>query len=155
VAKSITSSAQTMSTIFSQKATLYFWDLQAGSFTDPMDVTAEIAKHSSNSFKYWLMASTDDGRLLAHEISSAMNHRWSTKTLSLTWNHSGDNGRQNSWCFTFKSGEAINQEQEAREQEAYSACLNAFTQALWETLHQVSWDKIKVCDIDCKEFPPR
>jgi VID27 PH-like domain len=135
------SSEPSMSTLFAEQATLYFWNFQEGEFTSPINVTAEIAKLPSAEFRYWLIASTNQGRLLAHEISSEMNHRWSSKALSVTWNHSSEQNIQNSWCFTFHTGR---EGQEEREQQAYSAFLDAFTQALWETLHQTSWTKLKV-----------
>ena len=90
--------------------------------------------------------SDEHGDVLAHQVSSDMNQRWSQKMSSLTWNHIEQSGTGYSWLFRFQS------------EEAYSAFLQAFTQCLWESLHQTTWGKAKVSSLswnvgDCPEFP--
>jgi hypothetical protein len=128
-----------MTPIFSRKAVLWLWDTKQSTFQTPTMVKAEISKQPG--YRYWLFASTDEGTLLGHEISSAMNHQFSTSELAVTWNHTGRDGNINNWCISFKSGQP---EQGARDREVYSAFLEAFAQALWESVNHSPWDKMKV-----------
>jgi hypothetical protein len=118
--------------LISQKAGLFFWDSQRFEFVEHGPVTARIQQGAS--FETWLTASSEDGQLLAHKISSDMNQRWTSKMRSLTWNHLGNDQEMTSWVLRFEGG-----------QEEYEAFLQAFTQALWETLYQTAWGKMKVC----------
>jgi len=129
------------STVFlSEEAELYRWDLDSGKFvaadSDVAEETgiyaAHILKRSSSEFEYWLMMSSHDGPLLARKISSAMNQRWNRNVKSFTWNHLSVDGKQSSWCLRFL------------DEEPYARFLTAYTQALWESLYQLSWEKMKV-----------
>jgi hypothetical protein len=130
--------------IFVGDATLYPWDPKARTFMGPQSVTMRIAKDARDRFKYRLIADTEDGPLVAHEISSAMNHRMSPKSLSITWNYVGPGGQQFSWAVCFKSGQASCETEEVHEEEAYMAFSSAFSQALWEVQNRVSLDTLKV-----------
>ena len=81
------------------------------------------------------MASTDEGQLLAHRISSDMNQRLAARVLSFTWNYIEESGAANSWCLRFDA------------QEEFEGFQRAFSQALWEGLNQLPWGKAKVCFI--------
>ncbi|KAJ7665555.1 VID27 cytoplasmic protein [Mycena rosella] len=113
-----------------KEAGLYFWDGDEGQFVEHGTVTARILK--GVSFDSWLTASSDEGQLLAHKVSTDMNQRWTSKMRSLTWNHLGDDQVMTSWVLRFTG-----------EMEDYEAFLQTFTQALWETLYQTAWGKIK------------
>lgn len=113
-----------------QEAELYLWDAPNEDFINQGIVAARILQQ--NRYEYWLTASSEQGTLLAHKITSDMNQRWSHKMLSLTWNHLGDDGSQNSWLFRFS---------DAAE---FAAVLQTFTQCLWESLHEIQWGKAKV-----------
>lgn len=140
--KSFTENLFSSSTVlFAQHVELYRWDLDLQKFLKPDEelgenardhYTAEIIRRTGSGFEYWLMVSSEDGTLLAHKISPAMNQRWANNMKSFTWNHLTDNGKQSSWCLRFFG------------EEPYSAFLSAYTQALWESLHQISWEKMKV-----------
>lgn len=116
-----------------EPAELHFWELQKGYFVKSSDGTAKIVKRPTTGYEYWLIANTEEGHVLSHQITSEMNQRWSSKMWSLTWNHLSEKEIQSSWCFRFL------------DEEAFVTFQQAFTRALWETLHQTSWDKSKVC----------
>lgn len=126
--------AGSLEAIFSEEAELYLWDMEKENFDLQGEVTAHIAQPTGVPFEYWLVASTSEGHQLAHKITTEMNQRWSTKMLSVTWNHFDDVNFASSWLFRFKTP------------EGYLTFKNTFTQAQWEGLHQVSWDKMKVCN---------
>ncbi|KAF8655245.1 hypothetical protein AX16_003149 [Volvariella volvacea WC 439] len=118
--------------LISHEAELYFWEPDVETFTEGGLVTAKILQSPTNQYEFWLAASnTDHEDVIAHKISSEMNQRWSHKMFSLTWNYFDEIGRPQSALFRFTS------------QESFSAFLQAFTQALWETLNEVSWSKAK------------
>ncbi|KAJ7129602.1 VID27 cytoplasmic protein-domain-containing protein [Mycena epipterygia] len=117
--------------LIEKEAGLYFWDNEEAQFVEHGTVTARILK--GTSFESWLTASSDEGQLLAHKITSDMNQRWTSKMRSLTWNHFGDDKVMTSWVMRFTG-----------EPEDYEAFLQTFTQALWETLYQTAWGKIKI-----------
>lgn len=118
--------------IVEQSAELYLWDAENETFLPQAQVVASLVHRPGSSFEYWMVASNDSGDLFAHRVSSEMNQRWSHKMQSLTWNQIEDDGSGYSWLFRF-----LNQEQ-------FSAFLEAFTQCLWESLHQTPWAKAKV-----------
>lgn len=122
-----------MSILFQEEAELYLWDMDAGDFRNDGVVVARITEQTDANFTYWLTASNENGLILAHRICSDMNQRFSTKMLSLTWNHLGDNGSQSSWLFRF-----------ATEQD-FAQLKQVFTQTLWQSLHETLWGKAKVC----------
>jgi hypothetical protein len=129
-----------LTSISTGKAELYVWDLARSEFKQPEELgsdtstayTIQILKRTAPGFEYWLMVSSSDGPLIAHQVKSAMNQRWSRALASFTWNFLSDDGRQSSWCIRFL------------EEDLYAKFLAAFTLALWETLHQVSWNAMKV-----------
>lgn len=125
-----TSPLSNLPVLVEKEAGLYFWDGDEGQFVEHGPVTARILK--GESFDSWLTASSDDGQLLAHKISTNMNQRWTSKMRSLTWNHFGDDQVMTSWVLRFTG-----------ELEDYESFLQTFTQALWETLYQTAWGKIK------------
>ena len=122
------------------EAELYVWDLARNEFKQPAELgqdpsatfTAQILKRPGSGYEYWLMVSSSEGPLIAHQVKSAMNQRWSRGLTSFTWNFLSDDGRQSSWCLRFL------------QEDSYAIFLAAFTQALWEALHQVSWGVMKV-----------
>lgn len=122
-----------MEVLVSQEAVLYLYDFNTELFENQGIVTAQISRQTGTNFAYWLTASTSSGGLLYHQISSDMNQRWSHKMFSLTWNHLEDDDTQRSWLFKFHN------------QEDFANILAMFTHCLWETLHQMSWGKAKVC----------
>lgn len=124
--------SSSLSVVLAEEAELYFWDLEKEEFDVQGEVTAQIAQPTGVPYEYWLVASNSEGQELAHKITSEMNQRWSTKTLSITWNHYSDSNFATSWLFRFKTP------------EGYLTFKNTFTQAQWEGLHQVSWGKMKV-----------
>lgn len=129
-------SQTTTTTLLEEEAELYFWDVQTEGFRNDGIVTARFVQQNANSeFTYWLTASNDQGIILAHRIKSDMNQRFSGRMFSLTWNHMGEEGgvQQSSWLLRFSGV------------EEYKKVVEVFTRCLWETLHQVSWGKIKVC----------
>jgi hypothetical protein len=115
----------------SEEAELHFWDTKHGYFSKQADGTAKIVKRPNAGYEYWLIASTEEGQLLTHKINTEMNQRWSSKMYSLTWNNFSEK-TQTSWCFRFL------------DEQAFVTFQTAFTKALWETLHQTSWEKSKV-----------
>lgn len=123
-----------LSVVLSEEAELYLWDMEKEDFDLQGEVTAQIAQPTGVPFEYWLVASSSEGQELAHKITSEMNQRWSTKMLSITWNNFSDQNFASSWLFRFKTP------------EGYLTFKNAFTEAQWEGLHQVSWSKMKVCN---------
>ncbi|KAF8974505.1 VID27 cytoplasmic protein [Flammula alnicola] len=120
-----------MTVLFQEEAELYLWDLDAADFRNDGVVIARITEQTDAKYTYWLTASNDKGIILAHRICSDMNQKFSHKMLSLTWNHLGDNGSQSSWLFRFATPEDFGQ------------LMQVFTQAMWQTLHQVPWGKAK------------
>lgn len=121
-----------MNVLLEEEAELYFWDVENEDFRNDGIVTARIAQQINANFVYWLIASNDNGAVLAHKIQPDMNQRFSHKMLSLTWNHLGEDFSQSSWLFRFHS------------HEEFAKVIQMFTQCLWETLHQLPWGKIKV-----------
>lgn len=130
-----------LTVLIAEEAELYLWDFETEEFSRQALVTAKIVHRTSAGFEYWVMASTDKGELLAHKITPDMNQKWSTKFLTLTWNHLVDNKSQSSWLFRFS------------DREAYDQFASTFTQSMWEGLHQVSWSKIKVRE-SSSQYPP-
>lgn len=133
-AKATVSPSAALEPIFSEEAELYLWDMEKEDFDPQGEVTAQIAQPTGVPFEYWLVASTSEGHQLAHKITSEMNQRWSTKMLSITWNHFDGANFASSWLFRFKTP------------DGYLLFKNTFTQAQWEGLHQMSWTKMKVCN---------
>lgn len=121
-----------MPTLFAAPAELYLWSRDEGYFEKQRDVTAKLMQNpAAGSYEFWLLATTPEGQVLAHKISSDMNHRWAAKVASFTWNYVSDNGFQSSWCLRFSTS------------DAYEKFLRLFTQALWESLNQYPWSKAK------------
>ncbi|KAL6309693.1 VID27 cytoplasmic protein [Sparassis latifolia] len=119
--------------LVAEEAELHLWNRERGFFVIQAEVVARVVRNAaSGPFDYWLNAFGEDGQLLAHKITSDMNQRWSSKVLSLTWNHTSDTGLQSSWCLRFET------------QKAFSNFQRIFTQALWEGLNQYSWEKAKL-----------
>jgi hypothetical protein len=121
-----------ISELLSKPAEFYKWNKTNAEFDPVANVTASIVQQTGGNFDYWLLGTTANEQLFAHRISAEMNQRWSNKMLSLTWNHMGDDGEQNSWLFRFE------------ESADYDVFLYTFTRSMWEGLHHISWDKAKV-----------
>lgn len=117
--------------ISTHQAELYHWDPDQG-FLPQGPVTGEIIQSEASTFEYWLVVKNDKGGILAHQITSDMNPRWSHKMLSLTWNHFGDDNTSQSCLLHFS------------DQNDYQRMMDIFTQSLWEYLHQEEWRKAKV-----------
>ncbi|OBZ70393.1 Vacuolar import and degradation protein 27 [Grifola frondosa] len=131
--KKTSASDPSMPALIDEEAELHLWNRESGFFVKQGDVTARVVRNpASGPFDFWLLASSEDGQLLAHKISSDMNQRWSTKMQSLTWNYVSDSGLQSSWCLRFETPQAFEDFQ------------RIFTQSLWEGLNQYSWDKAKL-----------
>jgi len=120
--------------LVSTEVELYYWlqSEKGEEFANQGIVTAHLVKKKVPGFFYALAASVDGNLILLHDVEPSMNPRWSPKMRSLTWNHVKNN-EVNSWLFRFPS------------EELYQQWCSSFTQVAWETLHQVSWQKIKVC----------
>ena len=125
-----------MPSLFAGPAELFLWDTEHAQFEKQADVVARVAQNpAGGAYDYWLVASTDEGQLLAHRISSDMNQRLAARVLSFTWNYIEESGAANSWCLRFDA------------QEEFEGFQRAFSQALWEGLNQLPWGKAKVCFI--------
>ncbi|KJA30217.1 hypothetical protein HYPSUDRAFT_61060 [Hypholoma sublateritium FD-334 SS-4] len=120
-----------MNVVFEEEAELYLWDLDGADFRNDGVVIARITEQKDANFTYWLTASNPQGLVLAHRISSDMNQKFSTKMRSITWNHLGDNGSQDSWLFRFDT------------ELDYARLKEAYTQVMWQSLHKAAWGKIK------------
>ncbi|KAL1946822.1 hypothetical protein VTO73DRAFT_14926 [Trametes versicolor] len=130
--KKKTAADPNMPALATELAELHLWDKDQSLFLKEADVTARVANNpAGGKYDYWLVASTDEGQMLAHRISSEMNQRWSTRVLSLTWNNISENGVGNSWCLRFDT------------QEAFDEFQRAFTRAQWEAMNQWPWEKAK------------
>ncbi len=121
-----------MNVVFEEEAEIYLWDLDAADFRNEGVIIARITEQKDANYTYWLTASNPEGLVLAHRITSDMNQKFSTKMHSITWNHLGDNGSQNSWLFRF-----------ATEQD-FAQLKEVYTRVMWQSLHKVDWGKIKV-----------
>ncbi|KAH9853492.1 VID27 cytoplasmic protein [Lenzites betulinus] len=132
VRRKVAASDPNMPALATELAELHLWEKAQSVFLKQADVTARVAHNpAGGKYDYWLLASTDEGQLLAHRISSDMNQRWSARVLSFTWNNISDSGVGNSWCLRFDA------------QEAFDEFQKAFTRALWETMNQWPWEKAK------------
>lgn len=87
----------------------------------------------SGQFEYMLLVWQGGKLNLAHRIATSMNQHWAQRTQSLTWNYESESGTQSSWCVALHKGQPFEEFKEL------------VTQAMWESLHQQSWAKAKVC----------
>ncbi|KAI0005015.1 VID27 cytoplasmic protein [Russula compacta] len=117
--------------IIDEKAELFLWDHSEGYFVREAAVTAKIVQRKGANFSFFLTASSQEGQVLAHRVSSQMMQRWSPATWSLTWNNVNESGHQSSWCLRFES------------QGSFEFFRAEFTKRAWESLNQASWDKVK------------
>ena len=128
--------ASSMPYLVSVPAQLYLWNVEKSFYeqqAEDVEIAARIIQpDKARPYDYWLAAISSDGQFLGHHIDSELNQRYATKALSVTWNHVSDAGRQSSWCFRFLN------------EEDYNVFVAACTKALWETLNQLPYDKIKV-----------
>lgn len=122
----------TMNLMLEEEAELYIWDPNLHDFRNEGIVIARFTQQKDCNFVFWLSAFNETGLVLAHRITSDMNQRFSPKMHSLTWNYLGDDGSQSSWLLRFAN------------EEDYTNSVQIYTQCLWQTLHQVSWNKVKV-----------
>jgi len=120
--------------IIEEKAELFLWERNEGYFVLEAAVSAKIVQRKGANYSFFLTATSQEGQVLAHRISSQMMQRWSPTTWSLTWNNVNENGNQSSWCLRFES------------QEAFEGFRAEFTKRTWESLNQTSWDKVKADD---------
>ena len=112
-------------------AQLYFFQSE---FEYKGDVIAQIVHPLNNGpYDYLLVVWQNGNRKLVHRIASSMNQRWAKRTGSLTWNYESEAGTQSSWCIALL------------ESDQYEPFKGLFTQVMWESLHQESWNKVKVC----------
>lgn len=118
--------------LIAEPAGLHLWNREGGFFVHRGNVTARISQNPAGGpFEFWLLASSEEGQVLAHKITSDMNQRWSAKVLSLTWNYVSDSGVQSSWCLSFETA------------DAFSNFQFLFSKVLWESLNKYSWEKAK------------
>ncbi|KAF7798755.1 hypothetical protein EIP86_009980 [Pleurotus ostreatoroseus] len=125
--------ASSMPYLVSVPAQLYLWNVEKAFYeqqAEDIEIAARIIQ-LDKAYNYWLAAMSSDGQFMGHHIDSGLNQRYAVKALSVTWNHVSDAGKQSSWCFRFLNG------------EDYNAFVAACTKALWETLNQLPYDKIK------------
>lgn len=118
--------------IIDEKAELFLWDRSEGYFVREAAVSTKIVQRKGANFSFFLTASSQEGQVLAHRVSSQMMQRWSPATWSLTWNNVNESGHQSSWCLRFES------------QGSFEGFRAEFTKRAWESLNQASWDKVKV-----------
>jgi hypothetical protein len=118
--------------IIEEKAELFLWERSEGYFVLEAAVSARIVQRKGANYSFFLTATSQEGQVLAHRISSQMMQRWSPTTWSLTWNNVNETRNQSSWCMRFES------------QEAFEGFRAEFTKRAWESLNQTSWDKVKV-----------
>lgn len=116
--------------ISTHQAELYYWDSNQG-FQPQGPVAGEVIRVEASAFEYWLLVKNDGGGILAHQITSEMNPRWSQKMFSLTWNHFGDDAPRS--CLLHLA-----------DQSEYQRIMEIFSRCLWEHLHQEEWRKAKV-----------
>ena len=122
-----------MPSLFAEQAELHLWDKESSNFVKQGDVIARVARNlSAGQYDFWLIASAEEGQVLAHKISSDMNQRLAPRVLSFTWNNISDSGEANSWCLRFE------------EEEVFEDFQRAFSRALWEGLNHIPWEKAKV-----------
>lgn len=114
-----------------EEVELYHWD--GGIFANQGIVKLDIVKQGQE-FTYYLCASNED-ILLAHRFDPSMNPNWAPKMPSFTWNYyrEGEDG-SSSWAFRFRS------------EEEYSEFRAMYQRCAWETLNQISFDKMKEDD---------
>lgn len=117
--------------ISTHQAELYYWDSDQG-FQPQGPITGQVIQIEASTFEYWLVVTNDSGGILAHQITSEMNPRWSQKMFSLTWNHFGDDNASRSCLLHFA------------DQNEYQRIMEIFSRCLWEYLHQEEWRKAKV-----------
>jgi hypothetical protein len=129
---SSSTSDPSLEVIIEEKAELFLWERSEGYFVLEAAVSARVVKRKGANYSFFLTATSQEGQVLAHRISSQMMQRWSPTTWSLTWNNVNENGNQSSWCLRFES------------QEAFEGFRAEFTKRAWESLNQASWDKVKV-----------
>ena len=129
--------------IIDEKAELFLWDRDEGYFVREASVSAKIVQRRGAKFLFFLTATSQEGQVLAHRITSQMMQRWSPATWSLTWNNVNESGNQSSWCLRFES------------QDSFEDFRAEFTKRAWENLNEMSWDKVKVCyeKVWCKARP--
>jgi VID27 PH-like domain/VID27 N-terminal region len=117
--------------MITKEAEIYQWNFEREEFDNDGIVHAQVCRKRDNPFSYWIVAATDEGVLLAHEICPETNPRWSHRMLTVTWNHMGGPS-PSSWLFRFT------------EEEDYTTFMGMFIRAQWESLHRVPWTKMKV-----------
>ncbi|KAH7914180.1 VID27 cytoplasmic protein-domain-containing protein [Hygrophoropsis aurantiaca] len=119
-------------TITAQEAHLFKWDFDAEGFVNEHDdlIVFKIVERTSGDYNFWLIATAEEGDLLAHKITSDMNQRWAQKTLSLTWNYN-NGGQQESWACSFQTN------------DGFLASKDVFMRCVWETLHRTPFNKVK------------
>lgn len=98
-------------------------------------VEANIAKRGQG-FDYYLCVSNEEqGVILQHAFDSSMNPKYAPKMPSFTWNYyrEGDPSH-GSWALKFHTD------------EDFSRFRAMFQRCVWETLNQISFDKVKEDD---------
>jgi hypothetical protein len=117
------------------EAELYLWNpldnAGAGEFTNHGVFVVALARQPKSKFQFWLTASTETGTHLAHPVVPDMNHRFSTKMRTFTWNHISADGHARSWCLRFGD-------------DVYPLFNGLFTQCYWESVNHLEWNKAKV-----------
>jgi len=129
---SSSTSDPSLEVVIEEKAELFLWERSEGYFVLEAAVSARIVQRKGANYSFFLTATSQEGQVLAHHISSQMMQRWSPTTWSLTWNNVNENGNQSSWCLRLES------------QGAFEGFRTEFTKRAWESLNQTSWDKVKV-----------
>ncbi|KIY49273.1 VID27-domain-containing protein [Fistulina hepatica ATCC 64428] len=116
--------------LVAHEAELYYWDMETEQFFNQGIVTAQIFQKQSDVYEFWLVATTEGSHILAHRVSPDMNQRLSHKMSSLTWNNVTERGIS-SWLFRFTPA-------------AFESFKEIFMHAMWESLYQAPWEKMKV-----------
>lgn len=122
----------TFENIVAVRGTLSLYDPELSAYGDLGTVIAQVVRPVGGSpFDYWFVATSAGGRVLMHNVGSNMNQRFSPKTASMIWVHSGDSSNS-TWCISLEN---------PAEFEHFKACMG---QATWENLNEMSWAKAKV-----------
>ncbi|TRM67758.1 VID27 cytoplasmic protein-domain-containing protein [Schizophyllum amplum] len=121
-----------MNELVSAEAELYHWDWDKEEFDNQGIVTARILQPKSGIYVFYLAAEVNGRLLLQHQIKTEMNQRWSPTMSSLTWNNIPEHGNATSWLYRFPT------------EDSFAAFQEKFMKALWETVYQAPWEKMKV-----------
>ncbi|EEB07252.2 Vid27 family protein [Schizosaccharomyces japonicus yFS275] len=114
----------------SVQAELHLFDSEEETFM-LQDEIVEAGVYDLGNWKYWLWISSGEKTWLSQPVEPEMNPVFSFEHLSFIWNYFDEDGRAFSWLLRFDDQDAMEKFQEV------------LMRALWETLNQQRWLKIK------------